>query len=138
MRKPTNRTSYQEVTALYEKYGRADYQLQTVQDILNIHGYDITETTGYQDLTEENKRIFEAYVIRHLNNVGMNTRLTMWPKSVHYVRELTYTGPEEKRGRLARARIPAAYLEKKKAIEQSKTKELAAELRRRGLKVKIQ
>ena len=95
MRKPTNRTSYQEVTALYEKYGRADYQLQTVQDILNIHGYDITETTGYQDLTEENKRIFEAYVIRHLNNVGMNTRLTMWPKSVHYVRELTYTGPEE-------------------------------------------
>ncbi len=95
MRKPTNRTSYQEVTALYEKYGRADYQLQTVQDILNIHGYDITETTGYQDLTEENKRIFEAYAIRHLNNVGMNTRLTMWPKSVHYVRELTYAGPEE-------------------------------------------
>ena len=25
----------------------------------------------------------------------MNTRLTMWPKSVHYVRELTYAGPEE-------------------------------------------
>lgn len=52
--------------------------------------------------------------------------------------ELFDLGPEEKRGRLARARIPAAYLEKKKAIEQSKTKELAAELRRRGLKVKIQ
>lgn len=25
----------------------------------------------------------------------MNTRLTMWLKSVHYVRELTYAGPEE-------------------------------------------
>ena len=95
MRKPTNRTSYKEVTALYKEYGRTDYQLQTVQDVLNIHGYDITETTGYEDLTEENKRIFEAYVISHLNNVGMNTRLTMWPKSVHYVRELTYAGPEE-------------------------------------------
>lgn len=93
--KPTNRTSYEEVTALYEEYGRTDYQLQTVQDVLNIHGYDITETTGYEDLTEENKRIFEAYVIRHLNSVGMNTRIAMWPKSVHYVRELTYTGPEE-------------------------------------------
>ena len=69
--------------------------LHTVQDIQNIHGYDITETTGYEDLTEENKRIFEAYVIRHLNSVGMNTKITMWPKSVHYVRELTYCGPEE-------------------------------------------
>lgn len=94
-RKPTNRTSYTEVTALYQKYGLSDYMLHTVQDIQNIHGYDITETTGYEDLTEENKRIFEAYVIRHLNSVGMNTKITMWPQSVHYVRELTYCGPEE-------------------------------------------
>lgn len=94
-RKPTNRTSYKEVTALYEQYGLSDFVLRTVQDIQNIHGYDITETTGYEDLTEENKRIFEAYVIRHLNSVGMNTKITMWPKSVHYVRELDYLGPEE-------------------------------------------
>lgn len=94
-RKPTNRTSYKEVTALYEKYGLSDYTLRTIQDIQNIHGYDITETTGYEDLTEENKRIFEAYVIRHLNSVGMNTKITMWPKSVHYIRELNYLGPEE-------------------------------------------
>ena len=46
-------------------------------------------------MTEENKHIFEAYVIHHMNNVGMNTKITMWPKSVHYVRELTYCGPEE-------------------------------------------
>ena len=30
-----------------------------------------------------------------MNSVGMNTKITMWPKSVHYVRELTYCGPEE-------------------------------------------
>lgn len=94
-RKPTNRTSYRDVTALYEKYGRFDYTLQTVQDVANIHGFDLTETTGYEDLTEENKRIFEAYVLHHMNSVGMNTKITMWPKSVHYVRELTYLGPEE-------------------------------------------
>lgn len=94
-RKPTNRTSYKEVTTLYQHYGIHDYMLRTIEDVKNIHNFDVTETTGYEDLTEENKRIFEAYVISHLNNVGMNTRLTMWPKSVHYVRELTYAGPEE-------------------------------------------
>ena len=52
--------------------------------------------------------------------------------------ELFDLGPDDKRGRLARVRIPPEYLEKKKIIEQSTTKELAAELRRRGLKVKIQ
>ncbi len=52
--------------------------------------------------------------------------------------ELFDLGPDDKRGRLARVRIPPEYLEKKKTIEQSTTKELAAELRRRGLKVKIQ
>lgn len=53
MRKATNRTSYKEVCALYEATGRTDYRLQTVNDIKVIHGFDILETTGYEDLTEE-------------------------------------------------------------------------------------
>ena len=52
--------------------------------------------------------------------------------------ELFDLGPDDKRGRLAPLRIPPEYLEKKKTLEQSTTKELAAELRRRGLKVKFQ
>ena len=52
--------------------------------------------------------------------------------------ELFDLGPNDKRGRLAPLRIPPEYLAKKKTIEQSTTKELAAELRRRGLKVKFQ
>lgn len=93
-RKPTNRTNYHEVTALYEATGRNDYQLKSVNDIKVIHGYDIRETTGYEDLTESQKATFEAYVIKHLNSVGMNTRLTMWPRSVHFVREVTLLSAE--------------------------------------------
>lgn len=94
-RKIVNQISWEEVCARYESYGLSDYILQTAQDIQNILGYDITETAGYKDLTEENKKIFEEYVIRHLNNVGMDSRLNMQLKSVHYVRELVYLGPEE-------------------------------------------
>lgn len=69
--------------------------LRTIEDVKNIHNFDVTKTTGYEDLTEENKRIFEAYVLQHMNSVGMNTKITMWPKSVHFVREYSYcTAPE--------------------------------------------
>lgn len=80
---------------MYQHYGIHDYMLRTIEDVKNIHNFDVTETTGYEDLTEENNRIFEAYVLRHMNSVGMNTKITMWPKSVHFVREYTYcTAPE--------------------------------------------
>lgn len=43
--------------------------------------------------------------------------------------------PDDKRGRLAKAKVPEEYQKRINAIHESKTKELAAELRRRGLKV---
>ena len=52
-RKQTNRTSYKEVTALYEHYGINNYVLRSIEDVKNIHGFDVTETTGYEDLRSE-------------------------------------------------------------------------------------
>lgn len=94
-RKPTNRTSYKEVCALYEKFGRSDYRLRSAEDILNIHGFDIRETDGYEDLTQEQKELFESYCVTHMNSLGMNTKITMWPKSVHYVKEYDYYSAPE-------------------------------------------
>lgn len=74
-RKPTNRTSYKEVCALYEKFGRSDYRLRSAEDILNIHGFDIRETDGYEDLTQEQKELFESYCVTHMNSLGMNTKI---------------------------------------------------------------
>lgn len=45
--------------------------------------------------------------------------------------------PDDKRGRQAKARVPEEYKNRVNAIHESKTKELAAELRRRGLKVSV-
>lgn len=112
-RKPTNRTNYREVTALYEATGRNDYQLKTVNDIKVIHGFDIRETTGYEDLTEKQKSTFEAYVIHHMNSVGMNTRLKMWPRSVHFVREVSLLSKKEwneEDGRFYREELGREYI----------------------------
>lgn len=89
-RKPTNRKDYKEVCALYEKYGRSDYCLTSTEDILNIHGFDLRETDGYEDLKQEQKALFEQYCVTHMNGLGMNTKITMWPRSVHYVKEYDY------------------------------------------------
>lgn len=52
--------------------------------------------------------------------------------------ELFDLAPGDKRGRLAPLRIPSEYTARKQAISQSTAKELISELRKRGLKVKIQ
>lgn len=52
--------------------------------------------------------------------------------------ELFDLAPGDKRGRIAPLRIPPEYTSRKQAVSQSATKELVAELRKRGLKVKIQ
>ena len=52
--------------------------------------------------------------------------------------ELFDLAPGDKRGRIAPQRIPPEYISRKQAVSQSATKELVAELRKRGLKVKIQ
>ena len=69
--------------------------LRSAEDILNIHGFDIRETDGYEDLTQEQKELFESYCVTHMNSLGMNTKITMWPKSVHYVKEYDYYSAPE-------------------------------------------
>lgn len=90
MYKPTINTSYKGVCRLYETCGRSDYCLRAAEDILFIHGFDITKTPGYEDLTSDQKDLFAAHCVKYMNSVGMNTKITMYPKTVHFVREYQY------------------------------------------------
>lgn len=90
MYKPTINTSYKGVCRLYETCGRSDYCLRAAEDILFIHGFDIRKTPGYEDLTSDQKELFAAHCVKYMNSVGMNTKITMYPKTVHFVREYQY------------------------------------------------
>lgn len=87
MYKPTINTSHKGVCRLYETCGRSDYCLRAAEDILFIHGFDIRKTPGYEDLTSDQKDLFAAHCVKYMNSVGMNTKITMYPKTVHFVRE---------------------------------------------------
>lgn len=90
MLKPTNRRNYKEVCSLYESRGLTDYCLRTPDDIKAIHNFDITETEGYSDLTNENKKLYADFFITYMNGLGMNTKITIFPRRVNFVRKTTY------------------------------------------------
>lgn len=48
------------------------------------------KTPGYEDLTSDQKELFAAHCVKYMNSVGMNTKITMYPKTVHFVREYQY------------------------------------------------
>jgi hypothetical protein len=93
--KPEINTSYAGVCKLYESCGRTDYHLQSAEDILRIHNFNVRETPGYEDLTDDQKELFVAHCLKYMNSVGMNTKITMFPKTVHFVKEYTYCGVPE-------------------------------------------
>lgn len=90
MLKPTNRRSYKEVCSLYESRGLTDYVLRTPDDIKAIHNFDITETEGYSDLTDENKKLFCGFMVAYMNGLGMNTKIRLFPRRVNFVRKTTF------------------------------------------------
>lgn len=96
-----------------------------------LHNGDIKYFRNY------NGYLFRGRIYHNLNNMWWVIVDKYTVRNVASF-ELFDLGPDDKRGRLARVRIPAEYLERKKAIEKSTTKELAAELRRRGFKIKMQ
>lgn len=80
----------QELERKYEERGLTDYQLQTLEDLKEIHGVDVTELNGYNELTDENKELFNSTVIKFFNTWGLDNRKELRPKNVHYVSEVTY------------------------------------------------
>ena len=81
------RREYEE---LYENAGIKNYQLRDLTDIELIHGYDLTLLPGYEELSTENKKLFEDTVVRLFNGHGLDTRKDLLPKCVHYVEEINF------------------------------------------------
>lgn len=90
IKKADIRTDYNKMVAEYKERGLGNFILRTAEDIKAIHGFDLTEASGYADLPDELKKLYAAHVIKFMNNHGLNTRMVIWPHSVHLVCEVTY------------------------------------------------
>ena len=79
-------------------------------------------------------RLYRGRVYRNINNMWwvILDRFTVRNVASFELFDLT---PEDNRRRQAKPRIPEAYQKRRQAIEDTKTRELVNELRRRGVKV---
>lgn len=80
---------------IYEANGLTDYQLETTYDLLKVHGIDFEDTDGYEDLTDENKAIYEVFILRFLNMHGLDRRMEIIPRRINFVEEIKFLVKEE-------------------------------------------
>lgn len=98
------------------------------RDDKTLHNGDIKYFRHY------NGRLYRGRVYHNINNMWwvIVDRFTVRNVACFELFDLT---PEDSRRRQARPRIPEEYQKRRQAIEDTKTKELVNELRRRGVKV---
>ncbi|WP_461207832.1 hypothetical protein [Clostridium sp. DL1XJH146] len=84
-----------EIEKKYETNGLKDYKLKTTDDLRNIHKINYKWVDGYEDLSEENKTIYEKFIVNIFNAFGLEGRATLVPKAIYYAQELNYLAKED-------------------------------------------
>lgn len=82
-----------QVEKIFEINGLNDYRLNSIEDLEKCLGIDAKEVKGYEYLTEENKHIYENFIVNYYNSIGMNSKINTIPKAINYVEEVDYTAP---------------------------------------------
>lgn len=80
---------------LYEVNGLDDYRLKTTEDLLKVHGIDFQKVDGYSRLDDLNKQLYKKFIINYFNGYGLDTRVTMFPKGIHFVEDIEYLAKED-------------------------------------------
>ena len=62
------------IKRLYKERGLLDYQLQTLDDALFIHGIRVNQVEGYSKLKVEEKKVFKEFIISYLNSMRLEER----------------------------------------------------------------
>lgn len=87
-----------QIENLYRVNGLTDYKLRSSEDLMKVHGINIKAVKGYEGLTDENRALYEKFIINFFNSCGLDSRSTLRPRAIHYVEEielLTKEDPED-------------------------------------------
>lgn len=81
-----NRNQLEEV---YLAHGLVDFELRNLNDLLKAHGVDY-RVKGYENLTDENRKLYEEWLIVFFNRQGLGTRLNLVPTRVFFCEEVSH------------------------------------------------
>jgi len=87
--------SYMIIENLYKSNGITNYQLRNTEDLLKVHGIDFKAVKGYNELDDINRVFYERFIINFLNGLGLESRVTLIPKAIYWVEDISYLTPED-------------------------------------------
>lgn len=79
-----------ELEQRYKEFGCNDFKLRTLDELKNIHGFDVMELPGYEGLPQEQRELFNKTIIKFYNVWGLDNRARLQPKNVNFVYEVNY------------------------------------------------
>ncbi len=85
-----NRTQMERI---YRANNRENYRLETLYDLLNIHGIDY-KVKGYSSLSKSDRIGYEEFLINYMNCLGMEKRMRFLPIGIHRVEQTCYSRKE--------------------------------------------
>lgn len=79
-----------QIENLYRVNGLTDLKLKEANELLRVHGIDYTKIDGYADLDDENRLIFEDFIVNIFNATGIGTRASLHPTDIYLVEDIEY------------------------------------------------
>lgn len=79
-----------QIENLYIVNGLQDFKLRNTKDLLQIHGINYKEVSGYNRLDDLNRAIYKKFIINFFNAWGLESRATLVPKGIYWVEESDY------------------------------------------------
>ncbi len=82
---------------LYREYHLNDYQLRDIEDLEAIYQIDVNHLEGYRTLSDQNKQLFDKFIVNFINGLGIDAKLCVDPESIYFVEEFesAIKDPEE-------------------------------------------
>ena len=111
-----------QIEKIYEALGIKSSRLKSLEELEERYGIKVKEIKGYNNLTEENKKIFNNFILNYFNQLGMRTKKAFKPVQINYVEETDFISddPDDAECELfSKIVIKAIYQDgKKKVIHQ--------------------
>ena len=78
------------IANIYTANGLEGMKLLSHQDLLRCHGIIANDIKGYEGLTDENKAIYQEFIINFFNSYGLKARNRIEPKKIYWCQEVNY------------------------------------------------
>lgn len=81
-----------QIKNIYLANGLDEFKIRSHSDINSVHGIKVSEISGYSTLSNEDKLLFDEFIINFYNAQGLESRSEFLPLSINYVLSEEFMG----------------------------------------------